>query len=214
MSGDCLRVFLVDDHPVVRRGMRSYLESFDDLCVAGEAASAEEALRALQGEGVDVVVMDLLLPGGLDGISATRLIRERFPAARVVVLTAYTDGSRAAAALREGAIGYVRKDSRPEFLLEVIRAAGRGIRMIDPAIAAEQGLAPAPPLSERLSAREMDVLRELACGRTNREIAAELHLGEETVKTHVASILGKLGLANRGQAAAFAIRQGWVDLDG
>ena len=212
MSGECLRVFLVDDHPVVRRGMRSYLESFVDLCVAGEAASAEEALQVLEETDADVVVMDLLLPGGLDGISATRLIRERFPTARVVVLTAYTDGARAAAALREGATGYVRKDSRPEFLLEVIRAAGRGIRMVDPTIAAEPGLEPASALSERLSAREMDVLREAACGKTKREIAGDLHLGEETVKTHVASILGKLGLANRGQAAAFAIRQGWVDL--
>jgi NarL family two-component system response regulator LiaR len=213
MAEDCIRVFLVDDHHVVRRGMRSFLESFSDLRVVGEAATAEDALRALQDCGVDVVVMDVLLPGGMDGISATNLIRQRFPSVRVVVLTAYTDEARAAAALRVGAIGYVRKDSRPEFLLEVIRAAHRGVKMVDPFLAAGQNGQELATRGEILSAREMDVLRRVARGRTNREIAEELFLGEETVKTHVASILGKLRLGNRGQAAAFAIRQGWINLE-
>jgi NarL family two-component system response regulator LiaR len=205
-----IRLFLVDDHHVVRQGMRTFLESFSDLQVVGEAANAEEALARLEQEKADVVVMDLLLPGGMDGIAATREIRRRFPGLRVVVLTAYTDEARAAAAWREGAAGYVRKDSQPEFLLDVIRAAAAGARRFDPAAGLDADAALAGPKDEALTAREMDVLRLLAGGKTNREIAVSLSVGEETVKSHVASILAKLGLASRGQAVAFALRHGWV----
>ncbi len=206
-----IRVALVDDHHVVRRGMRTYLEAFPDVHVVGEAASGEAALAALAGWAADVVVMDLLLPGGMDGIEATRRIRQACPAARVVVLTAYTDDARAAAALRAGATGYVRKDASPEFLLEVVRAAAQGQRMIDPSVVLDES--GAVGRMEELSAREQEVLRLLAQGLSNREIASALTLGEETVKSHVGSILAKLGLSGRAQVAAAALRLGLIRPD-
>jgi len=206
-----IRVALVDDHHVVRRGMRSFLESFADIRVVGEAATAEEALTLLTQWAPDVVVMDLLLPGGMDGIEATRQSLRLCPAARVVILTAYTDDARAAAALRAGATGYVRKDASPEFLLKVVRAAADGRSMVDPAVA---GLGDGGTAQiDDLSPRELVVLRLLAKGLSNREIATELMLGEETVKSHVGSILGKLGLAGRAQVASAALRLGLIRPD-
>lgn len=221
-----IRIVLVDDHHVVRRGMRSYLETVKDFQVVGEAASGEALLEALAADGrnpwsPDVVMMDLLLPGGMDGIEATRQVRAAYPGIQVVVLTAYTDDARVIGALRAGAVGFVRKDAQPEFLVSVIRAAAEGRRMIDPNASAalvdevaqlSQAIRkPARP--DDLSPREMDVLRRLARGLTNRQIAAELVVGEETVKSHVASILSKLGLENRAQVAAYALRQGWIKVD-
>ncbi len=208
-----LRVALVDDHNVVRRGMRTFLESFADITVVAEAATAEEALARLDDWDAEIVLMDLLLPGGMDGIEATRQIARTHPQVRVVVLTAYTDEARAIAALRAGARGYVLKDASPETLLETIRAVARGQRAIDPALSqdllSDNGSSPLYGLTPR----ELDVLRQVAQGKTNHEIAAELVLGEETVKSHVASILGKLGLTSRSQVAAYALKQGLLRLD-
>lgn len=206
-----LCIALVDDHAIVRRGIRSYLESFPDLRIVGEAASAEEALRNLPGWQADVVVLDLLLPGGMDGIEATRRIRSLPDAPQVIILTAYTDDARVAAALRQGAIGYVRKDARPEHLLEAVRTAGRGEYYLDPESAAALENPIEPGLE--LSTREREVLILLARGCTNREVAGELVISEETVKSHVASILSKLGLSNRSQAALVALRRGWVRVE-
>jgi len=210
-----IRLALVDDHRVVRQGLRSYLEAFADITVVGEASSGEEALANVEGWRADVAAMDLLMPGGMDGIEATRRLRALAPHTQVVVLTAYSDEARVVAALRAGAIGYVRKEADPEVLLEAVRGAARGQSVLDPAVAGSvlEDLVHAAQVQEDLTEREMDVLRLLAHGRTNREIAAELVVSEETVKTHVGNILAKLHLVHRTQAVVHAIKQGLVGLD-
>lgn len=210
-----IRVVLVDDHRVVQKGLRSYLESFSDVEVAGTASSGEEALEKLEGWMPDVVVMDLRMPGGIDGVEATRRVRALSPHTQVVVLTADTDDAKVVAALRAGAIGYVRKDSDPEVFLASVRAAARGQSVLDPAVAGSvlQDLVRGGPLGDDLSEREKDVLRQLAHGRTNREIGEALHVSEETVKTHVGNILSKLQLSHRTQAVIYALKQGIVSLD-
>jgi NarL family two-component system response regulator LiaR len=210
-----IRLILVDDHTVVRRGIRTYLESFPDITVVGEAKSGETCLAQLEGWLPDVAVMDLLMPGGIDGIETTRQVRQLSPHTRVVVLTAHTDEARVIGALRAGAIGYVRKDADPELLLTAVRAAARGQSMLDPAIAGSvlqevvRGTAVSPDLTER----ELTVLRQLAHGKTNREIAADLVVSEETVKTHVGNILSKLQMNQRTQAVIAALKQGLISLD-
>lgn len=210
-----IRIVLVDDHRVVQSGLRSYLESFSDVEVVGTASSGEEALEKLEGWLPDVVVMDLRMPGGMDGIEATRRVRALSPHTQVVVLTAHTDDARVVAALRAGAIGYVRKDSDPEVFLAAVRGAARGQSVLDPAVAGSvlQDLVRGGPLVEELSEREKEVLGQLAHGRTNREIAQALHVSEETVKTHVGNILSKLQLSHRTQAVIYALKQGLVSID-
>ena len=206
---------LVDDHRVVRRGLRSFLEAFPGITVVGEASSGEEVLEKVESWLPDVVIMDLLMPGGIDGIEATRRVRSITPHTQVVVLTAYTDDARVMAALRAGAIGYVRKDAEPEVLLAAVRAAARGQSMLDPALAGSvlQEIVSSAEIKEDLTEREMDVLRLLAHGCTNREIAEELVVGAETVKTHVGNILAKLHLAHRTQAVVHAFKQGLISLE-
>jgi NarL family two-component system response regulator LiaR len=215
MSEPAVRIVLVDDHRVVQSGLRSYLEAFSGLAVVGAASSGEEALGKLEEWLPDVVVMDLHMPGGIDGIETTRRVRALSPHTQVVVLTAHTDEARVVAALRAGAIGYVRKDSDPELLIAAVRGAARGQSVLDPAVAGSvlQDLVRGGPLAEELSEREKEVLRELAHGRTNREIARQLNVGEETVKTHVGNILSKLQLNHRTQAVIYALKQGLVSLD-
>ncbi|MEJ2748228.1 MAG: response regulator transcription factor [Anaerolineae bacterium] len=209
-----IRLILIDDHTVVRRGLRSFLESFADIAVVGEAASGETALEQLEMWLPDVAVMDLHMPGGMDGIETTRRVRQLSPHTQVVVLTAHTDEARVVAALRAGAIGYVRKDAEPELLLTAVRAAARGQSLLDPAIAGSvlqelaSGMGP-----DELTEREMGVLKLLAHGRTNKEIAAELVVGEETIKTHVGNILAKLHMAQRTQAVVAALKKGLISLD-
>lgn len=214
-----IRVVLVDDHRVVSRGLHSYLESFDDLRVVGVAANGEALLQQMDEWSPDVVVMDLLMPGGLDGVETTRRVRQQWPRTQVVALTASTDEARLIGALRAGAIGYVRKDTEPEFLLAAVRAAASGQSLFAPSVAASLwrelargGQSHLPPGSE-LTERELDVLRQLAHGRTNREIAAALFISEETVKTHLGNILGKLQLSHRTQAVIYALKQGLISLD-
>lgn len=213
-----ITIALVDDHAVVRRGLRVYLESFDDLSIVGEAASGEEALRQLDLWLPDVLVVDLLMPGGIDGIETTRQARSLSPHTQVVVLTSATEDERAVAALRAGAIGYVRKDADPQILLDAIRAAARGRTLLDASVAGallqeltrEQSRQRA---DAALTEREQEVLRELARGRTNHEIAEALVVSDETVKTHVGNILSKLQLAHRTQAVIYALKRGLISLD-
>lgn len=209
-----IRVALVDDHRVVQVGLRSYLESFPDIEVVGAASSGEEALRHLPEWKPEVVVMDVRMPGGIDGIETTRRLRAALPRIRVVVLTADPDDARVVAALRAGAAGFVRKDSEPEVFLEAVRAAAQG-RSVFPAIPGEllRDLANGCTPIETLTDRETEVLRHLALGQTNKEIAAALRVSEETVKTHVGNILAKLQLSHRTQAALYALKQGLVSFE-
>jgi len=205
---------LVDDHHIVRRGLQSFLKAFHDLEVVGEAASGEEALQKLESWMPDVIVMDMLMPGGMDGIEAIKQIHARLPSAHIIALTSYTDDARVIAALRAGAIGYVRKEADPEILLSSIRAAARGQSLLDPAVASAvmQELTRGKSGAD-LTEREQEVLRQLALGRTNHEIAEALTVSDETVKTHVGNILTKLQLAHRTQAVIYALKNGLISLD-
>jgi two-component system, NarL family, response regulator LiaR len=211
-----IRVVLVDDHHVVRQGLRTYLESFPDLEVAGEAASGEEVLRSIELWLPDVVVIDLLMPGGMDGVETIRRVSQLTPHTQIIALTSYTDDARVIAVLRAGAIGYVRKDAAPDVLLASIRAAARGQSLLDPAVAGAvlQELShEEKPEVATLSVREREVLRCLALGHTNREIAEEMMISPETVKTHVGNILAKLHLVHRTQAVVYALKYGLISLE-
>ncbi len=202
---------LADDHRVVTRSLKAYLESFPDLKVIGIAASGEELLERLQEWKPQVVLQDLLMPGGIDGIETIRRIRDRAPAVKVIALTASIDEARMMGALRAGAVGYVRKDAEPEVLLAAVRAVARGKTYIDPSVS-RQILHAADP-HEELTPRELEVLRQLALGRSNKEIADTLTIGDETVKTHVGNVLSKLDVENRAQAIVQALKRGLVSLE-
>jgi len=210
-----LKVTLVDDHHIVRRGLQSFLSAMPDIQVVGSAASGEQLLQEIESWLPDVVVMDLYMPGGMDGIEATRQLREITPHTQVVVLTAHTDDERVIAALRSGAIGYIRKESDPQLLLDAIRAAAVGQSIIDPTVASAvlrdmtQTRLPGNDLTER----EQEILLELAQGRSNKEIAAKFVIGEETVKTHVGNILSKLHMRHRHQTIVYALKKGLMTLN-
>jgi NarL family two-component system response regulator LiaR len=210
-----IRIVLVDDHAIVRRGLHSLLQAFPDLNVVGEAASGEEIVQKIEGWMPDVVIMDMLMPGGMDGLEAIKQVRGLLPNVRVVALTSSTDDAHVVAALRAGAIGYVRKEADPEILLSSIRAAARGQALLDPAVASAvmQELANTDRRGVKLTEREQEVLRLLALGQTNRKIAQVLVVSEETVKTHVGNILTKLQLAHRTQAVIYALKRGIISLD-
>jgi DNA-binding NarL/FixJ family response regulator len=206
-----VRLVLVDDHRVVLRTLKTYLESFPDIEVVGTAVSGEELLEHVDEWKPQIVLQDLLLPGGMDGIEATRRVSERRPEVKVIALTASMDEARMMGVLRAGAVGYVRKDAEPETLLDAVRAVARGKTYIDPSVS-DQVLHAASPHDE-LTPREREVLRRLALGLSNREIADALCISEETVKTHVGSVLGKLQVDNRAQAIVQALRRGLVTLE-
>jgi DNA-binding NarL/FixJ family response regulator len=201
------RIVLVDDHRVVARSLQSYLESFPDMQVVGIASSGEELLAHLAEWNPEIVIQDLLLPGGIDGIETTRRVRERAPAVRVIALTASMDEARMAGVLSAGAAGYVRKDADPEILLAAVRAVARGRTFIDPSVSGRffHG-------AEELTRRELEVLRLMVDGRSNKEIASALEIGDQTVKTHVANVLGKLHADNRAQAVTQALKRGLIGL--
>jgi DNA-binding NarL/FixJ family response regulator len=205
-------VVLVDDHRVVTRSLKAWLESFPDVKVIGIAASGEELLQHLAEWKPDVILQDLLMPGGIDGIETTRRILQAAPSARVIALTASLDEARMTGVLRASAVGYIRKDAEPETLLAAVRAVARGKTYIDPSIGKQILLQPALA-HEELTPRETDVLRQLALGRSNKEIATALSIGEETVKSHVGSVFSKLQVENRAQAVVRAIRLGIVTLE-
>lgn len=210
-----IRVALVDDHHVVRRGLQSFLSAHPDIEIVGSAESGEALLEQLDAWLPDVVVMDLNMPGGITGIEATQKTRGVSPHTKVVVLTAHTDDDRVVAALRSGATGYIRKESDPDLLLEAIRAAVRGQSLLDPSIAKAvlEELEPRPLPGNELTPRERDVLDYLVQGHSNKAIAEALVVSTETVKTHVGNILSKLHLAHRNQAVIYALKQGLINLD-
>ena len=204
-------VVLVDDHRVVTRSLRAYLESFPDMKVVGIASSGEELLLELDSWKPQVVLQDLLMPGGMDGVETTRRVLARAPDVKVIALTASMDEDRMLAVLRAGAVGYIRKDAEPETLLAAVRAVVRGRTYIDPSVG-RQILQASSPLEE-LTPREIDVLRQLALGRANKDIAAALSISEETVKSHVGNLLGKLEAENRSHAIVQALKRRLVKLE-
>jgi DNA-binding NarL/FixJ family response regulator len=213
-SGGPIRVCLVDDHAVVRRGLRGYLELVEDMEVVGEAADGQSALQmvaalAAEGRAPHVVLMDLLMPG-TDGVTATRLLTERHDVA-VVAMTSYSEVDRIRGALEAGASGYLLKDAEAEQVVDGIRQANRGEMPLGPAVSrqlARAFSAPGRTALDTLTAREHEVLLLLAAGLSNRELAKRLSISERTARTHVSSILDKLGLHSRTQAALYAVQQG------
>ncbi len=213
-----INVVLVDDHSIVRQGIRTFLEIQPDLVVIGEAASGEEAIQLAAELAPDVVLMDLSMPG-LGGIEAIRQIKKVSPHSQIVVLTSFQDDEYIFPTLRAGALSYVMKDIEARDLTDTIRQAHRGEARLHPRVAARvvQELRGArkdtPNVFTELSDREMDVLRLVAHGNSNATIAQKLSISEQTVKGHVSNILGKLHMADRTQAAAFAWQQGVVHRD-
>jgi DNA-binding NarL/FixJ family response regulator len=205
-------VLLVDDHAVVRRGLRAYLDVLDDIRVVGEAADGAAALREIAtGCKPDVVLMDLVMPRG-DGIAATAGITRDHPGVRVVVLTSFGEAERVQAALGAGAAGYLLKDAEPEEVARAIRVAVRGEVHLGGRVARHLTRRMSGPRTglAALTPRERDILALVATGCSNKEIANELTLSERTVRTHVSNILAKLRLSSRTQAALTAIREGLV----
>jgi DNA-binding NarL/FixJ family response regulator len=210
-----VRVFVVDDHAVVRRGLRAYLEMVDDMEVVGEAADGQAALDGIADlvaaeRPADVVLMDLIMPG-MDGVTATAAISERHPELKVVAMTSFTEADKVHGALEAGAVGYLLKHAEADEVAAAIRAARRGEVHLDPVIARQLTrslvISRASTL-DSLTDREREVLVLVAQGLSNRQIADALVISERTARSHVSNILMKLGLASRTQAALLAIREG------
>jgi NarL family two-component system response regulator LiaR len=214
-----ITILIVDDHQVVRQGVRAFLETQPGLSVVGEASQGEEAIRMACEHVPDVVLMDLVMPGEVDGVEATRRVKNCSPHTQVVVLTSYHEDEHIFPAIRAGALSYILKDIGSEELGEVVRKAARGEAVLHPRVAARliqevqgnRSVAPNP--FTELSDREMEVLRLIADGLSNARIAEQLVISEKTVKGHVSNILGKLHLADRTQAAVYAWREGIVRRD-
>jgi NarL family two-component system response regulator LiaR len=206
-----ISVLIVDDHKVVRQGLEMFLALDAEIEIVGEAAGGEEAVALSAELNPDIILMDLLMPG-MDGIEATRAIKLAQPEVEIIALTSILEDDKVVGAVRAGAIGYLLKDTEPDELCRAIRAAASGQIQLSPAAA--QRLVRevrAPDSPETLTERETEVLRLVAEGLSNRQIALQLSLSEKTVKTHVSNILGKLNLLTRTQAALFAVRAGLVD---
>jgi NarL family two-component system response regulator LiaR len=215
VTDDAIRVLIVDDHAVVREGLRTFLELQDGIEVAGEAADGDEAVAAAERLGPDVILMDLVMPRR-DGVSAMRALRDRAPGARVIVLTSFLDDGRLMPALQAGAAGYLLKDVEPSELARAVRSAHAGEALIDPTVAARLLHTLSDPQAraaggEQLTRREREVLALIVAGRSNKRIARELEIAEKTVKTHVGHVLAKLGVDDRTQAALLAVRSGLVE---
>jgi two-component system, NarL family, response regulator LiaR len=213
MMSQPIRLLLVDDHTVVRQGLKMVLSLEDDLEIVGEAANGREALALVGRLAPQVVLMDLLMPV-MDGVSAIRAIKGEHPEVEVVALTSVLEDRLVIDAVEAGAAGYLLKETGPEELVEAIRAAARGEVRLHPK--AQKRLVRevrTPEMRESLTERETETLRLVARGLANKEIAARLGVSEVTVKTHVSSILSKLGLSSRTQAALFALKEGLVGLE-
>ena len=220
--GDPTTVFIVDDHDVVRKGLRFYLSAHPEIAVVGEAGDAQSAVAGVKEQVPDVVLMDLVLPltpgaPPVDegGVQATRRIREISPRTQVVVLTSFTQDEMIFSAIKAGALSYLLKDADADAVLDAITAASRGEAILHPFIAQRLMAEVTAPVKERdplseLTAREIEVLQLIAQGKSNAEIAAELVVTERTVKAHVSNLLGKLHLSDRTQAAIYAWREGVV----
>ena len=210
---DAIRVLIVDDHAVVREGLRTFLQLQDGIDVVGEAADGEQAVQQAAALAPDVVLMDLVMPR-LDGVNAMRTLRAQAPASRVIVLTSFLDDERLMPAIEAGAAGYLLKDVEPSELARAVRTAHAGEAVIDPTVAGRllrtlaQSPRPTTGDGETLTRREREVLELIAAGRSNKRIARELGIAEKTVKTHVGHVLAKLGVADRTQAALLAVQRG------
>jgi NarL family two-component system response regulator LiaR len=213
MAADPIRVLVVDDHAVVREGLRAFLELQEGLEVVGEATDGEEALAEAERLRPDVVLMDLVMPR-LDGVGAMRALRERVPAARVIVLTSFTEDDKLLPAIRAGAAGYLLKNAQPKEVARAIRAAHAGEALLDPHVAARLVQALSDPAhgepADALTPREREVLILIGRGFSNKRIALQLDIAEKTVKAHVSHVLAKLGVTDRTQAAVYAVRAGLV----
>lgn len=211
-----IRVFIADDHPIVRRGIRDLLETEADIEVIGEATNGRDAVSEAVKRVPDVILMDLVMTP-VDGIEATRLIKEQAPGIKILVLTSFATDDKVFPAIKAGALGYLIKDTAPEALVRAIRQVHQGQPTLHPSIA-QKVLAeiaqPAErePIPDPLTEREVEVLKLLAHGLTNQEIADRLVIGVTTVYSHVSNILSKLHLATRTQAALYALREGYVPL--
>ena len=213
-----INILLADDHKIVREGTRQLLEQSDDLIVVAEAATGEAAVRLCEELRPDVVVMDVHLPG-INGIEATKLIRSKYPSIRVIVLSAYDDDRYVFPLLDAGASGYLLKTTSGANLADAIRSAFKGETVLDPQISdkvlsrlTHSRLYRAGLMSEGLTERELEVLRSVARGMSNKEIGEVLGISTNTVQVHLRNIFGKLGVGDRTEAVAYAIRQGWIAL--
>ena len=208
-------MLVVDDHAVVREGLRAFLELQGDMEVVGEAADGEEAVALVEATAPDVVLLDLVMPR-VDGIEAIRRMRALRPETRVIVLTSFVDEDKMLPAVRAGAAGYLLKDVEPQELVAAIRTVNDGETLLHPAVVRElvrevAGARRPPAADNPLTSREREVLGLIARGRANKAIAFELGVAEKTVKTHVSNILAKLNVTDRTQAALYAVREGLVD---
>jgi NarL family two-component system response regulator LiaR len=218
VTDEKIRVLICDDHAIVRQGLQTFLELQDDIEIVGQASDGEEAVAKAAIMHPDVILMDLVMPR-LDGIEAIRRIREADTNARIIVLTSFADDDKVFPAIKAGATGYLMKDIAPQELARAIRMARDGESILHPDVARRlmsevRGETPVPEGAAalaRLTDREREVLARIAHGRSNKEIALDLTLSEKTVKTHVSNTLSKLGLADRTQAALFAVREHLVE---
>ncbi|MBX0327934.1 response regulator transcription factor [Oscillochloris sp. ZM17-4] len=213
---DAITVMLIDDHRVVRQGLRDFLELQDDIEVVGEASSGAEGVQLARDLLPDVVLMDLVMPG-IDGVETTRQVKTVSPSSKVIVLTSFSDDNKVFPAIKAGAISYLLKDISPEELAHAIRAAQRNEAVLHPEVAAKLMQEFSAPRSseapvDQLTPREMDVLRLVAKGMSNKEIADTLIISEKTTKTHISNILSKLHLADRTQVAIYALRKRLVPM--
>jgi NarL family two-component system response regulator LiaR len=215
---DVIRVILVDDHHLVRMGLKAYFSTLPDIQVVGEAGTGEEAVRLAADLAPDVVLMDLLMPG-MDGVEATHQVKQVSPHTQVIVVTSYHEDEHIFPAIRAGALSYVLKDIDPDDLAAAIRHAHAGEAVINPRVASRLVKELHGPREAAVNAfselthREMEVLRQIAAGKSNAEIAMALVISEKTVKTHITNILTKLHLSDRTQAAVFAWQEGIVRRD-
>jgi DNA-binding NarL/FixJ family response regulator len=209
---DVVRVLIVDDHPVVRHGLRTFLETQEGLEVVGEAGDGAEAAELAERLAPDVALMDLVMPG-VDGVTATRRLRELSPTTKVIVLTSFDGDENVFPAIRAGAAGYLLKDVRPPELADAVRRVHEGESLLASSVAARlmEEVAAAPKPGANLTERETEVLRLVARGLANKAIARELGVSEKTVKTHVGHVLAKLGVTDRTQAALHAVREGLTE---
>lgn len=208
LQSESIRILSVDDHQLLREGIAAVLESQEDMTLVAQASNGREAVESFRRLRPDVTLMDLRMPD-MSGIEAIRAIRAEFPDARIIVLTTYAGDAQAAAALKAGAVGYLLKNLVRKELLETIRIVHSGKRRVPPEIATEIAEHVA---DDALTEREIDVLRRVAAGKSNKLIAAELDISEGTVKTHMKSILPKLAAADRTHAVTIALKRGILDL--
>lgn len=210
-----IRIGIVDDHPIVRQGLRFLLEQEPEIEVVGEGENGEQAIKLVAEHLPDVLLLDLLMPE-MDGIAAAREIKRIAPSVQIMILTSYFADDQIFSAIKAGALSYLLKETRAQELVAAVQAAARGESVLHPRVAArilrETQQSSQVPLNT-LTPRELEVLGRIAHGRSNHEIAVELVVGEQTVKTHVSNILSKLQLADRTQAAIYALQQRLVPLD-